>query len=68
MCIYIYIYTDVLRVTVSTLICVLSNAKLDVRAHTMQDDIYANLQLVLEAVSSALAPKGADLTELDSIR
>ena len=34
----------------------------------VQDDIRASLQLVLEAVSSALAPTGADLTVLDSIR
>ena len=34
----------------------------------IQDDIQASLQLVLEAVSSALAPTGADLTVLDSIR
>ena len=34
----------------------------------IQDDIYASLQLVLEAVGSALAPLGADLTVLDSIR
>ena len=34
----------------------------------IQDDIHASLQLVLEAVSSALAPKGADMTVLDSIR
>ena len=33
-----------------------------------QDDIHASLQLVLKAVSSAVAPMGADLTVVDSIR
>ena len=32
------------------------------------DDIHASLQLVLEEVSRALAPTGADLTVVDSIR
>ena len=32
------------------------------------DDIHASLQLVLEAVSSAVAPTGAELTVVDSIR